>query len=270
MGVKNVFKKSKIFDRDGFYVILFVCLCIVAVAAVYITNNNNKLAKKQALVGQKVKQQQPINNVDLVDSGSTAVPTTQEPKPTPTPNSNTKKDTQTSKDQKSDSSTNKSSQSTSFKLVKPVSGNISRDYCGEDAKSAQLTYSQSMGQWETHEGIDFICDMGTEVKAAASGKVIQITNNDTTLHGDKIGYGVGVVIEHDNGMRTVYANLAENVSVKVGDKVKAGQVIGKVGDTSTRESVSIEGSHLHFALLKNPKNVKSGEIASADPKKYFK
>lgn len=45
MGVKNVFKKSKIFDRDGFYVILFVCLCIVAVAAVYITNNNNKLAK---------------------------------------------------------------------------------------------------------------------------------------------------------------------------------------------------------------------------------
>ena len=265
MGVKNVFKKSKIFDRDGFYVILFICLCIVAIAAVYITNNNNKLARRQAVVGEKTRQQQPINNVDLVDNSGTktTVPTTNQPPKTTNIKSQDSKEQSSSKQQKA-------AQNSTFKLVKPVDGTISRDYCGENASSAQLTYSQSMGQWETHEGIDFVCDVGTDVKAAAAGKVVQILNNDAALHGNKIGYGVAVVIEHDNGMSTAYANLAENVLVKVGDKVKAGQVIGKVGDTSTRESVSIEGSHLHFALLKNAKDVKSGEIASLDPKKYFK
>jgi murein DD-endopeptidase MepM/ murein hydrolase activator NlpD len=64
----------------------------------------------------------------------------------------------------------------------------------------------------------------------------------------------------------VYCNLAEDVKVKKGDTVKKGQVIGVVGDTATREVVSLEGSHLHFVVLK-----KSGsELVTVNPQDYLK
>ena len=170
-------------------------------------------------------------------------PTTQSNAKNEKPVPETKKETaQKNSDTKKTQATEANTKSV-FKISKPVDGQISKDYDNE-----RLQYSQTMQQWETHEGIDISCDIGSEVKAAAEGKVVDILKEDAVLHNLKAGYGITVVIDHGNNIRTIYSNLSDDVKVKTGDTVKQGQVIGTVGDSAIREAVSIEGSHLHFEI----------------------
>lgn len=273
MGVRNWFKKSsKLFDKEGFYIVLFISLCIVAVAAVYISRNNASTAKKTADGQKAIEQREPVDEKELVDSSgkSDTVPVIKPPvssNTSSTSTANTKKPTT--------SSTTKNTTSTStYKLALPVEGDIKKTFSKDE-----LEYSETMGQWETHEGIDIASDIGSEVKAAQDGKVVEIRTDDNAVDTIvKKGYGVSVVIEHSNGIRTVYSNLADSVAdaegkavsalrVKKGDSVKKGQVIGVVGDTAVREMVSIEGSHLHFSVLKKNKN---GEFETIDPQTFLK
>lgn len=250
MGIKNLFKKSsKLFDREGFYVILFICLCIVAVTAVYISKNNGSTARKNAQVQEKTQQQsqQPYTPepkyVEEEPTNETPVMQQQDK------NSVTSQKSTTTN--KTTNSTNKNvpsksvTSSIALKLEMPVQGEIVKKFDKEN-----LQFSNTMQQWETHEGIDIACELGTEVKAADSGKVVDVLNDDTLISGIKPGYGFKVIIDHGNGLRTVYCNLDPEVKVKKGDNVKKGQVIGVVGDTAVRESVAVEGSHLHFIVLK--------------------
>lgn len=75
---------------------------------------------------------------------------------------------------------------------------------------------------------------GTEVCAAADGEVY------TVYEDDSMGYTV--VIRHDGGYLTRYASLSQDIPVKSGDTVSAGQVIGYVGDTALVETTL--GSHI--------------------------
>ncbi len=85
-----------------------------------------------------------------------------------------------------------------------------------------------------HEGIDIAAPLGTTVAAAADGEVI--------FAGSQRGYGNVVAIEHPNGLVTLYAHNQE-LLVKEGDAVKAGQPIGKVGEASRTT-----GPHIHFEV----------------------
>lgn len=90
-----------------------------------------------------------------------------------------------------------------------------------------------------HKAIDIANKAAPNILAADSGKVI--------IAGwpDGYGYGNRVVIDHGNGYRTLYAHLSR-VSVVVGQTVKRGNVIGKMG-SSGRST----GIHLHFEVIKN-------------------
>ncbi|GGR84670.1 hypothetical protein GCM10010169_31200 [Micromonospora fulviviridis] len=93
-------------------------------------------------------------------------------------------------------------------------------------------------RWGTlHAGIDFAMPSGTPIHAAAAGTVVKAGDA-----GD--GYGNSVFIDHGNGYLTHYAHQSRLI-VSVGDKVKAGQVIGYEG--STGDST---GPHLHFEVHK--------------------
>ena len=87
-------------------------------------------------------------------------------------------------------------------------------------------------------GVDIAAETGTEVCAAADGKVYTVYEDDAM--------GCTVVIRHDGGYTTRYSSLAEELTVKAGDEVKAGQVIGSVGDTALVETTL--GTHVHFGV----------------------
>ena len=104
-----------------------------------------------------------------------------------------------------------------------------------------LTYNQTTRDWRVHDGLDIGAEAGAKVSAAADGTVYTVYNDETM--------GMTVVIRHDGGYITKYASLAEDVSVKAGDKVTAGQTIGAVGSTALLENAV--GDHLHFSVTCN-------------------
>ncbi len=88
-----------------------------------------------------------------------------------------------------------------------------------------------------HKGIDISANTGVDVLAAIAGKVVTATYSYSS--------GNYIVIDHGNGVRTIYCH-ASKLLVKVGDEVKRGQVIMKVGSTGVST-----GSHLHFGIFIN-------------------
>ena len=94
-----------------------------------------------------------------------------------------------------------------------------------------------LGTERFHSGIDFGADYGSLVYASERGRVIY-----ADWYG---GYGNAVIIDHGNGMTTLYAHCSE-LYVKDGDMVEKGQPISAVGSTGFST-----GPHLHFELRAN-------------------
>ncbi|WP_434798952.1 murein hydrolase activator EnvC family protein [Terrisporobacter vanillatitrophus] len=94
-----------------------------------------------------------------------------------------------------------------------------------------------LGVKKLHTGIDIPAPTGTPAVAVASGTVI--------YSGVQGSYGNTVMIRHDNGLVSLYAHNSSLV-VKVGDKVKKGQVVTKIGSTGRST-----GPHLHFEIRVN-------------------
>ena len=120
----------------------------------------------------------------------------------------------------------------------------------KDFSNKELQYNDTLKQWEIHKALDISSDTSNNVLAIASGTVTNVYTN----------YLEGGVIEisHDNGIKSVYKSL-EDISVKNGDFVKAGDVIASVSGTMARELNT--GNHLHFEMYEN--NI------SIDPNNYI-
>jgi len=97
------------------------------------------------------------------------------------------------------------------------------------------------GRQEMHKGIDFAGKMGSEILATAAGVV--------TWAGKRYGYGLLVEINHGNDLVTRYGH-AQEILVKVGDRVEPGQKIALMG-SSGRST----GPHVHYEVLKNGKQI---------------
>lgn len=117
-------------------------------------------------------------------------------------------------------------------IMMPINGEIIAAFSdGELVKTAG-------GVWRTHDGVDIAANEGDKVKAMTSGTV-------TDVYEDPL-WGCCVVVDHGNTLIGHYYGLSPDISVKEGDKLSAGDVVGCVGIPSDIESDS--GMHLHFAL----------------------
>ena len=105
------------------------------------------------------------------------------------------------------------------------------------------------GQYKLHGGIDICASNGTAILAADSGTVVK------SVDGWNGGWGNYVMINHGNGLQTLYAHMSSR-AVSTGHQVSRGQTIGYVGSTGMST-----GPHLHFEVWLNG--------SRTDPLNYF-
>lgn len=110
------------------------------------------------------------------------------------------------------------------------------------------------GTMRQHEGIDIAIPMGTPVRAAAPGVVI--------YSGARPRYGNTVIIEHSDGMLSLYAHNSANLSTR-GDRVDEKTIIALSGSTGRST-----GPHLHFEAWKDGMNVTESLIGPWGGRSY--
>lgn len=122
----------------------------------------------------------------------------------------------------------------------PTGGEIIKEF-----SDGILVYSETLKDYRVHNGVDIKAKMLDKVYASEDG-VVESVRNDALM-------GITVVIDHQNGIKTVYANLSSMDMVTEGEYVKKGEVINGVGDTSLIETG--QETHIHFEMLVDGKYV---------------
>ncbi len=116
-----------------------------------------------------------------------------------------------------------------------------------------------LGYTRAHKGLDFAAPIGTPFYAAGSGTVTKVVRNckvgNRRCNG---GFGNYVAIRHTNNYTTEYAHISRVASnIKVGTKVKQGQVIAYVGNTGITT-----GPHLHYGVIYNGQRINPDRVKS--------
>lgn len=151
-------------------------------------------------------------------------------------NTNTTKSTTQNTTKPTNAGNEKTEKAKELTFVKPVEGDIVREFAKDN-----LIYSNTLEEWTTHMGIDIKAEKTTVVKAAEAGTVKSIKNDPR--------YGLTIVVEHENGYQSVYANLLTSEFVVEGEKVEKEQSLGTVGNTAVFEVA--DEPHLHFEIWKD-------------------
>lgn len=241
-------KLSKFFEKDGFYFILFICVCIVAIAAVMVSKGNldnmaaepenkeedfiiveNDLEEEESIeiakiednkVGEEAQEEEDIEEVEAaevakVDEDMVIVE---------------------DEDEYEEDLEELPSVTEKMEMTLPVSGTIGAGYTENN-----LIYSETLDKWTAHKGIDIMAPLGTPVVAALSGRVQEVYEDPL--------WGMVVVLSHEDGLLTKYASLSEDGLIEEGVTVNKGDVIGKVGKTAAIEMVM--EPHVHFEVIED-------------------
>ena len=107
--------------------------------------------------------------------------------------------------------------------------------------SSTVVYNQTLGVYTGHMGIDFSANAGESVVAVYDGKIESITTSYVK--------GTTITINHGNGLKSIYNSLDALESLKEGQTVSKGEIIGYVSDNNRQEYK--DGPHLHFEVTKN-------------------
>lgn len=99
----------------------------------------------------------------------------------------------------------------------------------------------SQGFWFLHPAIDIAAPRGTPVHAVMAGKITKVNYES--------GYGRKVEIDHDNGLKSLYAHLSQ-IEVEEGQEVNQDTIIGRVGSSGWAT-----GNHLHLEIRENGKSL---------------
>ena len=123
-------------------------------------------------------------------------------------------------------------------LTPVVSVSVSNDY--------GFFYNQTLNCYYHHDGVDFMADEGTDIVAVEAGTIESIYTGDVLS-------GTEIVVDHGNGLKTLYRFVEAKEGLKAGDSVEKGDVIATVAEANGDEYK--DGAHLHFEILENGKKV---------------
>ena len=270
-------KKNKVkdfFRKEGFYLVLLVCLCVVATVAAF-TIKKNSVAKEQNNTSNELSlndvqdsnssevdsnfnmqnAERVENNDELAEANDNEISqeevTNEVDNDTNDTNEAIVSENQNNSEQEADVDVSAGTDN-NVVLSFPIDGEvaISREF----GKMVRTYSDETRSEDISRRGIDINAAVGTTVKAAAEGKVEEVSSNTTD--------GTYVVIAHANGLKTKYANLSEDVKVAAGDTVSAGTEIGTVGNSSGIFTSKICGDVLNV-------QVQDANGKDVDPSAYF-
>ena len=244
MDKKLKVKFREVFRKEGFYIALFLCLCIIVTAG---TISYKKIISKNITnEADEIKKEITLN----VDGDGKTIAndfTNEMPNAERVQKETDASNKETEKEKKDTSKTVATTNIITF--LNPIEGIESRDY------TYPTPVKVDEGVFRTIRGINIDSKVGTDVKAAAEGVVSLVENSG-------VEEGMIIEIKHANGLKTRYGNLDPNVLVKQGDKVNAKQVIAKVGDTAKVFDKETFGEFLNLQVI----NANGEQV---NPEKYF-
>ncbi len=235
-------------NRDGDAKILYVVLAalVVTVIVVSVVSAANKRNKKPSAPLETT----PVTSPPIARPRVTAradIPT-QPPEDTKAPKVEPPETERVTEAETKKPVIGQGQQASSRSYVVPAEGEVMKDFSVD-----MPVYSVTMNDYRAHKGIDISCPIGGAVFSFTDGVVDKIYDDPMM--------GTTVIIDHGDGLRSCYGNLQkERINgIEAGVEVKAGDVIGAVGDTTLIEMA--EGSHLHFELVQDEKYI--------DPSSYL-
>ena len=233
-GEKSPAERNESAERVNRTVYLTVAvLLIVLAAAVAMTSAANKARR-----GQPSETSAPETTLRTPETAAPAPETTAPPAETAAPEDTAASGEQTDVPVAAGIPT----------LSLPAEGTL-----GKEHDPTVQVFSNTLGEWRVHLGIDIMTEAAAPVYAAAKGKVKQIADDPL--------WGKCIWIEHDGDAVSVYRGLDDTLAegIEVGTKVSEGTLIGAVGEGGVLELA--EEPHLHFEMKV------AGE--DADPLEYF-
>ena len=134
-----------------------------------------------------------------------------------------------------------------IEFIMPVKdATVIKDYVG-----ASVVYNQTLGLYSGHKAIDFASTEGADVYCVYDGVIESVQTSKVN--------GTTIVIDHGNGLKTVYNSIEATEHLQEGLTVNKGEVIGQVSDNNKTEY--LDGAHLHFEVIKNGEKI--------DPTEYL-
>ena len=231
-------KLKSVLSGTGFYLLLAVCLLAAAVSGWFLLFSGDKPDEEQAAPTETVSA--PVENAYVPE------PEPEEDEPPVEASAPVEVEIVPTMPEVETSGTPVMAEPPRL-VVEPLKGEVLMAFSVD-----QLVYSPTLADWRTHDGVDISAKPGTTVLAATAGTVASVEDHPLM--------GTTVVIDHDGGYTTTYANLQAKPTVEPGDTVTAGQIIGAVGTTASAEAA--QSPHLHFSVTRD------GE--AVDPSAFLK
>ena len=235
-GEKAPAEKNESAERVNRTVYLTVAVLLIVLAvAVAMTSAANRARRGQAeeTTGSESTEMTPTTSAPTPETTAPAPVETAPPAETARPSGN-------------DTDVSVSAKIPTFSL--PAEGVL-----GKDHDPTVQVFSNTLGEWRVHLGIDIMTNVSAPVYAAAGGKISQISDDPL--------WGKCVWIEHTGDAVSIYRGLCDELAegIEVGARVDEGSLLGAVGEGGILELA--EDPHLHFEMKVGGQDV--------DPIEYF-
>lgn len=225
---------KKRFVGKGYYIALIACIAAVGISGYVFVKTAQASAVETAAVVSAMPSGAPEGEADPGDQA--------------TPSQSPEQETAAGEHDEMGDSYEETMAETSLNVAAmwPLEGEVVATFSQDT-----LTWSETMADWRTHEGLDITASQGDLVYAVEDGTVTAVYEDDYL--------GNVVVLSHNGDISTLYANLTQTPAVVVGQTVSAGDVVGQVGATALLETS--QPDHLHFEVFRNG--------VAADPMEYL-